>query len=69
MATVAQITDALKKFLKARGMTYAALGRCLNLSEGSIKRLFSTSSFTLQDIYRAEWPPLAGNPPCTTRQR
>src|ERR1022692_4191124 len=50
MGTVAQVTDALKKFLKARGMTYAALGRRLNLSEGTIKRLFSTSSFTLRRL-------------------
>lgn len=50
VGTVAQVTDALKKFLKARGMTYAALGRRLNLSEGSIKRLFSTSSFTLRRL-------------------
>jgi transcriptional regulator with XRE-family HTH domain len=50
MATVAQVTDALKKFLKARGMTYAALGRLLNLSEGTIKRLFSTGSFTLRRL-------------------
>src|SRR5450631_129799 len=50
MGTVSQVTDALKKFLKARGMTYAALGRRLNLSEGTIKRLFSTSSFTLRRL-------------------
>jgi len=50
MSRVSQVTDALKKFLKARGMTYAALGRRLNLSEGTIKRLFSTSSFTLRRL-------------------
>jgi hypothetical protein len=32
MGTVSQVTDALKKFLKARGMTYAALGRRLTAS-------------------------------------
>jgi DNA-binding Xre family transcriptional regulator len=31
-------------------MTYAALGHRLNLSEGSIERLFSTSSFTLRRL-------------------
>lgn len=50
MSKVSQITDALKKFLKARGMTYAALGRRLNLSEGSIKRLFSTNSLSLRRL-------------------
>ncbi len=50
MDTAAQITDALKKALKARGMTYAALGRHINLSEGSVKRLFSTHSFTLRRL-------------------
>jgi transcriptional regulator with XRE-family HTH domain len=50
MSTVAQVTDALKKVLKTRGMTYAALARQLNLSEGSVKRLFSAGSFTLRRL-------------------
>jgi predicted metal-dependent RNase len=35
MAQVAQVTDALKKFLKARGMTYAA--RCSRISSSSVR--------------------------------
>lgn len=45
-----RIVDALKKCLRARGMTYAALGRELRLSEASVKRLFSRQTFTLSRI-------------------
>jgi transcriptional regulator with XRE-family HTH domain len=38
---------ALKKCLRARGMTYAALARELGLSEASVKRKFSRGTFTL----------------------
>ena len=50
MGTVSQVTDALKKILKSRGITYAALARQLKLSEGSVKRLFSAGSFTLRRL-------------------
>jgi AraC-like DNA-binding protein len=50
MADVARLTGALKKHLKARGMTYAALARRLHLSEASVKRVFATGSFTLQRL-------------------
>lgn len=50
MADIAQLTDALKKFLKARGMTYGVLARRLNISEASVKRMFSTGSFTLRRL-------------------
>ena len=41
---------ALKRCLKSRGMTYAALARRLRLSEASVKRLFSARSFTLARV-------------------
>jgi hypothetical protein len=50
-----QVVDALKKCLRARGMTYAALARELRLSEASVKRLFSRRTFTLarmEDVLR-----------------
>ncbi len=45
-----QVVDALKKCLRARGLTYAALARELRLSEASVKRLFSRRTFTLARI-------------------
>jgi transcriptional regulator with XRE-family HTH domain len=50
MTGAAEITDALKRCLKARGMTYARLAAALDLSEASVKRLFSAGSFTLKRI-------------------
>jgi len=46
----AGLVEALKKLLKARGATYRDLARALDLSEPSIKRLFSDRSFTLQRL-------------------
>ena len=40
--------DALKRMLKARGLTYAAVAAGLGLSEASVKRMFSRRDFTLQ---------------------
>jgi transcriptional regulator with XRE-family HTH domain len=45
-----RLVEALKKCLKARGMTYAELARRLRLSEASVKRLFSQGRFTLARI-------------------
>ena len=45
-----RLVEALKKCLKARGMTYGALARELRLSEASVKRLFSRGTFTLARI-------------------
>lgn len=50
MKQVTQITTALKKCLKSRGMTYAQLGPELSLSEASVKRLFSQGTFTLERL-------------------
>jgi DNA-binding Xre family transcriptional regulator len=47
---VAEVTDALKRCLRSRGMTYAALARSLELSEASVKRLFSAGGFTLERV-------------------
>lgn len=55
MPLTLRLVDALKKCLRARGMTYAALARELRLSEASVKRLFSHGTFTLariEDILR-----------------
>ncbi len=43
----AGLVEALKKLLKARGTTYRVLARSLELSEASVKRLFSEKTFTL----------------------
>jgi transcriptional regulator with XRE-family HTH domain len=50
MAQTHRLVEALKKCLKARGMTYAMLARELRLSEASVKRLFSQGRFTLARI-------------------
>lgn len=42
--------EALKKSLRARGLTYADLARRIGLSEPSVKRMFSRGSFTLARI-------------------
>jgi DNA-binding Xre family transcriptional regulator len=42
-----RIVDALKRALKARGITYAELARQLQLSEAAVKRMFSVRSLTL----------------------
>ena len=50
MPTRSLFVDALKKSVRARGLTYAALARELRLSEASIKRMFSRGTFTLARI-------------------
>ncbi|MEJ2610344.1 MAG: XRE family transcriptional regulator [Candidatus Thiodiazotropha sp.] len=50
MAQTSQLIAVLKKALKAHGMTYADIAHHLNLSEASIKRLFSQKRFTLQRL-------------------
>lgn len=47
MAGSGALVDVLKRELKARGITYAQVARRLNLSEASIKRMFSRRQFTL----------------------
>jgi len=50
MAQVSLLVSELKRYLKARGITYAALATHLKLSESSVKRLFATQSFSLQRL-------------------
>jgi transcriptional regulator with XRE-family HTH domain len=50
MAQVSLLVTELKRYLKAQGITYAALGHRLGLSESSVKRLFAQQSFTLQRL-------------------
>ena len=46
----ATLVDALKRLLKARGMTYAAVAHGLDISEAAVKRMFSRRDFTLQRL-------------------
>ncbi len=50
MAHSGSVVDVLKRELKARGVTYAQVARKLNLSEASVKRMFSRRSFTLKRL-------------------
>ena len=47
-----RIVRELKRMLRARGVTYADLGRRIGLSEASVKRIFSRSSLTLMRLER-----------------
>jgi transcriptional regulator with XRE-family HTH domain len=42
-----ELVDALKRLLKGRGMTYAQLATRIDLSEASIKRMFSQQTMSL----------------------
>ncbi len=44
------LTAALKQLLKQAGVTYADAAQALELSEASVKRLFSEESFTLKRV-------------------
>jgi len=50
MAQTARLIAVLKQTLKAHGKTYADVASHLQLSEASVKRLFSQKSFTLQRL-------------------
>jgi len=50
MAQRTQLVDTLKASLKAHGKTYADVADSLQLSETSIKRLFSDRNFSLQRL-------------------
>ena len=45
-----EIVETLKKVLKARNMTYAALAVALRLSTPTVKRMFSQRTFTLERL-------------------
>ncbi len=48
MAQVSLLVSELKRYLKAHGLTYAEVGKQLELSESSVKRLFARETFSLQ---------------------
>ena len=47
MSQTLALVQALKRALRAKGITYAAVAAQLDLSENSVKRLFATSGFSL----------------------
>ena len=50
MTTSTALVGALKRTLKANGLTYRDVAELLGLSEASIKRLFAAQSFTLARV-------------------
>lgn len=50
MALTLELVDALKRLLKAQGLTYAALALRLGLSEPTVKRMFSRRRLTLERL-------------------
>ena len=50
MSQTSALIVTLKRELRARGITYAQVARHLQLSENSIKRLFSEQTFSLQRL-------------------
>ena len=52
MTGTSALVRALKTLLKQSGVTYADAARALDLSEASVKRLFSEESFTLKRLER-----------------
>jgi hypothetical protein len=50
MAHTAALVDVLKRELKIRGITYASLAPRLELSEASVKRMFSRRDLTLKRL-------------------
>ena len=50
MAGSAALVDVLKRELKVRGITYAQVARGLDMSEASVKRMFSRRNFTLSRV-------------------
>lgn len=53
MSQTAEVLKALKKVLRARELTYRDLATALDLSEASVKRLFSEQTFTVQRLEQA----------------
>jgi transcriptional regulator with XRE-family HTH domain len=45
-----QLVDALKRCVKARGLTYRSLASRIGLSEASVKRIFAHRSFTVRRL-------------------
>jgi transcriptional regulator with XRE-family HTH domain len=47
MALMLELVDALKRLLKAQGLTYAALAAQIGVSEATVKRMFSRRAMSL----------------------
>lgn len=47
---IAQLVETIKRELKAQGLTYRQVAGALQLSEASVKRLFSTERFTVERL-------------------
>lgn len=52
MSQTAELIDTLKRVLRARGLTYRQLAVELEMSEASIKRLFSTRNVSVKRLER-----------------
>lgn len=52
MSEALRLREALKRQLKARNLRYADLARALDLSEPSVKRMFSRGGITLERLER-----------------
>jgi hypothetical protein len=50
MARTAALVEGLKRELRARNITYAAVAKRLAMSEASVKRMFSQKEFTLSRL-------------------
>jgi len=50
MSEVTELITTIKRQLKARGMTYVDVAKALDLSEPSVKRLFSNERFTVERL-------------------
>jgi len=50
MAGTGALVDSLKRELRARNITYAAVAKRLAMSEASVKRMFSHKAFTLSRL-------------------
>ncbi len=50
MAQSGELINTLKKALKLHGKTYLDVAGCLNLTEASVKRLFSQQQFSLERL-------------------
>jgi len=50
MAQTLHLINTLKKALKAHGLTYADIAKKIDMSEASIKRMFSEKNFTLNRL-------------------
>lgn len=50
MSLAFTLVDTLKRLLKSRGITYGDLALRINMSEASVKRMFSQKNFTLDRL-------------------